>query len=1168
MRPPSAFRLFAAALLWFAMAWPTLLCGQMAVTVSGRPFERSPAETGARGEWVFYEKGAPRDEGSRRWLTKRVLVNLPPAAAVPGVLAELRALPGVARVTARGDYAVVEFAGAPDAAVLGAARILQVPGVRSAEPMLARQWSRSWVPDDPLFPYDAARPGYQWHLRNTGENGATTGIDLNVVPAWDTYRGSGVHIGIVDDGLALRHPDLQANADAALSYDFNDGDSDPAPGEDDFHGTACAGVAAARGNNGIGVSGTAPEASLAGLRLVSAPSTDAEEADAIAFRQDAIEIKSNSWGPFDSAYGASGPGPLSRAAIESAVANGRGGKGTIFLWAAGNGNGAGDDSNYNGWANLTEVIAVSAVNDKGRPAWFSEPGANILVCAPSNGGVQGITTTDLEDAGGYNEDGGLVEYPDYADTGYTNTFGGTSSATPAVAGVVALMLQANPNLTWRDVQEILVRTAVQNDQFHGGWITNAGGFHFNPRYGAGLVNAAAATALAATWTTVAPLVSHAYAQTNLAANIPDADDAGISRVFTVPNAENLRLEHVRVHVKATHPYVGNLEWRLTSPSGISSTLAQARFNDNSANLDWTFSSTHFWGENSVGDWKLEVIDRMVDSAGTLDEVTITFQGTTVAAGQSFPVITSDWLIVGREDWNLEHQITASGSPTSFDAGRLYLPGLPAGLSVNQASGLLSGTPSETGLFESYQSATNTAGTSSTFAYIYILAGTPSLPPAVDQPASLKIIPFGYGDPFTQTAVTHDGEDAIETAPVKNEEYSGIEFTVTGPARLEFQWKVSSEKNYDYLVLTVDGVVEDYITGEVDWTVSTTYLGDGPHNVDIYYLKDRGESKGQDKGWIDQVVITPVAAAPALVTQSVQAYDNVYFRLPLEATNAPDEFAVEGLPPGVFLHAPSGLLYGTAQGTGTFPLTVHATNSSGTGTATVMLEVGSVVTGLADAIDAPAQVMTTTEPVGWARQTTYSSDGRDSARSGAIGDLAETSMSAEVSGPCKVVFYWAVSSETGFDFLHFLVDDVSQASVSGDTGWVRKAFVLGPGPHTLTWSYRKDNFTKAGLDAGFVDRFAIYQDGDEDGMHGDLEAWFGTSDSDAAIRPSPAISRSGGNTHLQFSSVAGNDYRIEYSEDLRIWEAFPGLVTATGPLTTWIDRNTANKPRRFYRVVMP
>jgi hypothetical protein len=271
---------------------------------------------------------------------------------------------------------------------------------------------------------------------------------------------------------------------------------------------------------------------------------------------------------------------------------------------------------------------------------------------------------------------------------------------------------------------------------------------------------------------------------------------------------------------------------------------------------------------------------------------------------------------------------------------------------------------------------------------------------------------------------------------------------------------------------------------------------------------------------------------------------------------------------VFLHAPSGLLYGTVPGTGTFPLTVHATNSSGTGTATVMLEIGSVTSGLTDAIDAPAQVMTTTEPIGWARQTTYSSDGRDSARSGAIGDLAETSMSTQVSGPCKVVFYWAVSSETGFDFLHFLIDDVSQASVSGETGWVRKAFVLGPGTHNLTWSYRKDNFTKAGLDAGFVDRFAVYLDGDEDGMHGDLETWSGTSDSDAAIRPSPVISRSGGNTHLQFPSVAGNDYRIEYSEDLRTWEAFPSLVTATGPLTTWIDRNTANKPRRFYRVVIP
>jgi subtilisin family serine protease len=156
------------------------------------------------------------------------------------------------------------------------------------------------------------------------------------------------------------------------------------------------------------------------------------------------------------------------AALADAVTLGRGGKGTVFLWAGGNGNYNGDDSNYDGWAASPYAIAVSAIGDDGEAAPYSEPGANILVCAPSNGGTQGVTTTDITGSTGYNAGTGS----DYANGDYTNSFGGTSSATPAVAGVVALMLQANPNLGYRDVQEILMRSATTNDPNDGGWVTN------------------------------------------------------------------------------------------------------------------------------------------------------------------------------------------------------------------------------------------------------------------------------------------------------------------------------------------------------------------------------------------------------------------------------------------------------------------------------------------------------------------------------------------------------------------------------------------------------------------------------------------------------------------------------------------------------------------------
>jgi len=411
-------------------------------------------------------------------------------------------------------------------------------------------------------------------------------------------------------------------------------------------------------------------------------------------------------------------------------------------------------------------------------------------------------------------------------------------------------------------------------------------------------------------------------------------------------------------------------------------------------------------------------------------------------------------------------------------------------------------------------------------------------------------------------------DAIETAIVENEEYSGIEFTVNGPAKLEFQWKVSSEKNYDYLILTVDGEVEDYISGEKDWVASTTYVGPGPHNVDIYYIKDSATSKGQDKGWVDQVVVTPVNSAPVITTETVQAYQGVYFRYELEATNAPASFAATNLPAGLTLHAPTGLIYGTVATTGSFPVTVGATNTSGTGTRTVTIQVGTPTEGLADAIDAPQQTVATSGDLVWAAQRLYSSDGSDAARSGAIDNLQESVMTTEVTGPCKAIFYWAVSSETDYDYLRFDLDDVEKKAISGDTGWKREAVLVPAGTHTLKWVYRKDNFTSAGLDCGFVDRFSIHQDNDGDGAHGDLEAWFGTSDAESSSLPLTTITRTGGNTVLQFPSVAGNDYRIQYSEDLKDWTTVPGLITATGALTTWTDLNAVNKIRRFYRVVIP
>ncbi|MCX6855594.1 MAG: S8 family serine peptidase, partial [Verrucomicrobia bacterium] len=927
---------------WIYLFLLTASCLQAQLFVGGKTFVRSPSELGTKGEWVIYEKNAPQDEANRRWLTKRVLVEL--SGATTQSLAQL---PGVTKAEARGAYAVVTFAGDPAAAISGAKQLRRVAGVKNAEPMLARQLQHCFVPNDPLFAYNVANPGYQWHLKNTGQNEGVTGIDLNVVPAWDSYKGTGIRIGILDDGMEVGHPDFTGNADTTNDRDFNDLDNDPTPSAGDYHGTACAGVAAARGHNNLGVSGVAPEAMLVGMRLIAAPTTDDVEADAFAFKKDIIDIKSNSWGPFDNAYGASGPGPLSNAALIDAATTGRGGKGTVFLWAGGNGNANGDDSNYDGWAASPYAIAVGAVGDDGESVWYGEPGANILVCAPSNGGKQSITTTDRAGSTGYSSGD------------YTSTFGGTSSSTPAVAGVVALMLQANPNLSYRDVQEILMRTATKNDPNNGGWVTNGAGFDFHHQFGSGLVNAQAATNMAATWTNLPARQTRVIAATALALPIPDGGSAGLTHPFSVTNADNLRLEHVTVSVKATHPYRGQLEWWLTSPSGVRSRLARSRGNDTGANLDWTFMSTHFWGERSEGTWKLQVYDNNLADAGTLEEATITFYGTPATGGLPAPVITSNLIIIGREGASMDHQITAANFPSSFGA-----IGLPPGISINTTTGRITGTPTDTLRFDGYILATNATSTIFENAIFYILPADPNLSDAVEQPSSLKMVPFGFGDWFKQTITKHDGVDAAQSGAIDHEEYSGIEFTVVGPTRMTYQWKVSSEQNYDYLVLTVDGYVKAYITGEVDWTEVTQDIGLGTHNVDIYYLKDEATVSGQDAGWMDELVLTPITSAPEVSSANITAYENTALRHQIAATYAPTSYSAVGLPSGLLLSTSTGLIYGSTSQIGTFPITVIATNDFGTGSATVTLVVGSISEGLAAAIDAPTLTISSAGNLSW------------------------------------------------------------------------------------------------------------------------------------------------------------------------------------------------------------
>ena len=341
--------------------------------------------------------------------------------------------------------------------------------IESFSPLLDKSVSTRFEPNDPF--YDD-----QWHLNNTGQTSGTSGEDANVTAVWNSYNGSGVVISVIDDGVEHSHPDLTTNYLSQHSYDWCGDDPDPDPNSWDGHGTAVAGVAAGTGNNSIGVTGAAFGADIAGHRLIACGFTDSTAADALSYDNGDIDIYSNSWGPFDDGNRLEGPGPITVAAIEDSIYNGRSGLGNIYTWAAGNGLEANDNSNYDGYASLRYAIAVAAITHYGDQSWYSEPGANILVTAHSNGGTpdyEGITTTDITGTGGYS--GGDV----------THDFGGTSSATPLVSGVIALILESNPDLTWRDIQNILVHSSRKNDANDSSWSVNGGGLTVSRKYGFG-----------------------------------------------------------------------------------------------------------------------------------------------------------------------------------------------------------------------------------------------------------------------------------------------------------------------------------------------------------------------------------------------------------------------------------------------------------------------------------------------------------------------------------------------------------------------------------------------------------------------------------------------------------------------------------------------------------
>lgn len=483
-------------------------------------------------------------------------------------------------------------------------RLLLEKEVKWAEQQkILHRVKRDGIPTDPKFKE-------MWYLLNEGQTGGPVGVDINVLPVWRKgISGKGVVVSILDDGVDHTHPDLAGNFDPRASHDFNDNDGDPMPRDldpDNCHGTRCAGEVAAIANNSICGTGVAYSAHVGGVRMLDGKATDALEASSLGFQLQYVDIFSNCWGPKDDGKTFGKPGPLAAKALKRGAETGRGGKGNVYVWATGNGGLTDDDCNCDGYTTSIYTVSIGCIGDHGLSAYYTEL-CSSTIAVTFNGGAHRekeenkMITTDLHHQ-------------------CTEQFKGTSSAAPLAAGMIALMLESNNRLTWRDVQHIIVRTAKLTSPVDDGWRTNGAGFHFNHKFGFGRLDADAMVEMAKSWTNVP-----AQRICTGAASIEERDiPSGGALELSIPTkacagtvAEINKVEHVVLTISFIHRRRGDVSILLMSPSGTKNEMLSTRhYDDSKEGLDnWGFMTVHCWGENPRGFWQLKLIDNPLNAIG-------------------------------------------------------------------------------------------------------------------------------------------------------------------------------------------------------------------------------------------------------------------------------------------------------------------------------------------------------------------------------------------------------------------------------------------------------------------------------------------------------------------------------------------------------------------------
>ena len=492
-----------------------------------------------------------------------------------------------------------------------AVRIKQPKQALSYEKITPFVWD---YPTDPLFPK-------QSNLLNSGQHNGIPGEDINASNTIfkEGLTGKGVVVVVHDDGILTSHKDLKKSLNS--DFFFNPLDKSKNISYGAFHGTGCAGIIASEWNNGLCGAGIAPGVTLGGTKTLNENFSVNSVVDSLMFKSENVSVHSSAFEISGCKSGVCQALPQDREfynLIHDLTTKSRNGKGTVFVFAAGNDAQSCGDTNLNTLSNWRDNIIVAASTNRGKHAYYSTVSSSVSINAPSSYDFTQI--------------GVGQKWPQYVKTTSNEgdevcneKFSGTSASTPLVAGIVALLLEANSNLTSRDVSMILALSATKNDPKHPSWVKNGAGLYYSPFFGFGRVNVDRAVELARKWENLDNEV-YAHLKSKRILKVPETCHGEVDLFFNVNHSLFIETGELSFNIESEH--YSMLRIVVESPSGTQAVVKQVLpLQETKEKTRRYITMRNFLGENIGGQWKIRFINCRCAEIGTITNITLSLYGT-------------------------------------------------------------------------------------------------------------------------------------------------------------------------------------------------------------------------------------------------------------------------------------------------------------------------------------------------------------------------------------------------------------------------------------------------------------------------------------------------------------------------------------------------------------